>query len=115
MFKESFERKSAFDKVLQSVKDCCLSPAGVALAGQMSFMTCYEDVERELGLTDEFLSILLSGKSFPSNDFFDMSSELRRLGTIGTFISLADLNELYLSLQILSIPFFIFLNFIFCF
>ena len=102
MFKESFERKSAFDKVLQSVKDCCLSPAGVALAEQMSFMTCYEDVERELGLTDEFLSILLSGKSFPSNDFFDMSSELRRLGTIGTFISLADLNELYLSLRVIG-------------
>lgn len=95
---EKTEQKLAFRQIVQEVKDCCLSLAGMRLADQMRFMRSFDKVERELGLTDEFLSILLSNKAFPTEDYFDMSGELKRLETNGTFISLVSLVELFRSL-----------------
>lgn len=95
---EKTEQKLAFRQIVQEVKDCCLSLAGMRLADRMRFMCSFDKVERELGLTDEFLSILLSNKAFPTEDYFDMSQELKRLETNGTFISLVSLVELFRSL-----------------
>ena len=82
------KQKLAFGQIVQSVVKRCLSPAGERLANAMSFSSDIKTVEHEIGLTDEFLSILLSAKAFPCEDFFDMSGELKRLKLKGTFISL---------------------------
>ena len=93
------KQKLAFGQIVQSVVKRCLSPAGERLANAMSFSSDIKTVEHEIGLTDEFLSILLSAKAFPCEDFFDMSGELKRLKLKGTFISLENLVQLNRSLK----------------
>lgn len=92
------EEKLGFEKILNAVAENCLCAAGKRLVYGVRFMRERGSVERELGLTDEFLSIILSNKVFPSEDFFDMSGELKRLQVQGTCISVVSLVELYRSL-----------------
>lgn len=93
------KQKLAFGQIVQSVVKRCLSPAGERLARAMSFSSDKKVVEHEIGLTDEFLSILLSARAFPCEDFFDMSGELKRLKLQGTFIPLELLVQLNRSLK----------------
>ncbi len=93
------EKKLAFEQVLQSVKALCLSQAGKRLVDSIQFSSNYATVERRLGLTNEFLSIILSNKAFPSEDYFDMEEELKRLGVKGTFIPASSLFQLWRSLE----------------
>lgn len=92
------EEKLGFEKILNAVAENCLCVAGKRLVYGVRFLHEKADVERELGLTDEFLSIILSNKAFPSEDFFDMSGELKRLQVQGTCMSVVSLVELYRSL-----------------
>lgn len=93
------ERKLGFEQILQGVKDFCLSPAGARLVDDIRFMSSLSEVNKELSLTDEFLSILLSNKAFPSEDYFDMEEELKRLQIKGTFISVNAMFQLWKSLK----------------
>lgn len=99
MRRNSFlERKLGFEQILQGVKEFCLSPAGERLADGVRFMRSRNELEEELSLTDEFLSILLSNKAFPAEDYFDMKEELKRLCIKGCFISVSDMFRLWKSL-----------------
>lgn len=93
------ERKSGFEQILQGVKEFCLSPAGERLVDGIRFMCSLAEVDRELTLTDEFLSILLSNKAFPMEDYFDMGEELKRLRIKGSFISVEAMFRLWKSLK----------------
>ncbi len=93
------EQKLAFGQVLQAVEENCLSAAGRRLVERIEFSSDYPTVEKQLGLTDEFLSILLSNKAFPSQDYFDMAEQLKPLMMQGSFISAQSLFQLWRSLE----------------
>ncbi len=64
----------------------CISPLGVRLVDEITFSTDAEQVSRWMEQVWEFKLILTSGMGFPGADYFDLTHEIRRLRTAGTFI-----------------------------
>lgn len=80
----------------------CLSESGMEFVAQMRASSSLEEIENNLSETSEFKSILESGQSFPSDNFLDLTNELLRLKTPGTFISIEELSSLKLSIYTIS-------------
>ena len=99
---ERIEHKLGFNQVRNDIKALCLGSGGEILADQMGFERDFHVIEHKLNLVEEFRNILMSNQSFPSNDYFDMRTELHRLQVDGTFISKASLFDLKQSLQTIS-------------
>lgn len=93
------EQKLDFNQIVDKIKQNCLSSAAERLVDNIHMLRSHDKIERELNLTDEFLSILLSNRSFPSEDYFDMNPELGRLQTAGSFLSVHSLFDLWRSLR----------------
>ena len=96
------EDNLGFTRIRNLVIDNCTNPLAVRMAGEMSFLTDYDKIVRELQQTEEFRQILLMENSFPMNDFYDLSDELTRLRLPGTVIDLQALADLRASLQTLT-------------
>lgn len=97
--KNKLEDKLEFEQILQSIKTNCLSVSAEKLVDKIKFSRSKNEIEKELGLVKEFLSILLSNKQYPAEDYFDMCEELIRIKIPGTFISQLSLFELWRSLK----------------
>lgn len=97
--KNKLEDKLEFEQILQSIKTNCLSVSAEKLVDKIKFSRSKNEIERELGLVEEFLSIILSNKQYPAEDYFDMCEELIRIKIPGTFISQSSLFELWRSLK----------------
>jgi DNA mismatch repair protein MutS2 len=97
IYPESFEKKIGFDKIILQVKDLCLSELGEAKADGIRFMHSFHKIQHQLDLTNEFMNLMQFGKSFPSQDYFNLIPELERIKTDGAFIDLEKLGELRLS------------------
>ena len=52
-----------------------MSLSAEKLVDKIKFSRSKSEIEKELGLVEEFLSILLSNKQYPAEDYFDMSEE----------------------------------------
>lgn len=93
------EEKIGFGQIRDMVAQECVNEMALRFVEQMTFSTDYDEVVCNLQQTDEFRQILLMENGFPSQDFFDLSSELSRLRTIGTIIDLQALFDLKCSLR----------------
>ncbi|MDR1878423.1 MAG: Smr/MutS family protein [Bacteroidales bacterium] len=93
-----FEQKIAFDTVRQEVEAFCLCPLGRRRTEKMRFETDYNKVCAMQEETDEFRRMLLFESTFPSQDYFDLTAELKRLQMEGTFIDVENLHNLRASL-----------------
>ncbi len=100
--KNKLEDKLEFELILQSIRDCCISNSAKYLVDKIKFNRSKEAIERELGLVEEFLNMILSNKQFPTEDYFDMTEELVRIKIPGTFISQIALFELWRSLRTIT-------------
>lgn len=100
--KNKLEEKLEFEQILQSIKDCCISTSAKSIVDKIKFNRSYNAIERELGLVEEFLSIILSNKQYPTEDYFDMTEELVRIKIPGTFITQTALFELWRSLKTIN-------------
>ncbi|MFY9515280.1 MAG: endonuclease MutS2, partial [Dysgonamonadaceae bacterium] len=67
--------------------------------GEMQFSTSFEEIDRRLSQTDEFIRILQEEDSFPTDHFYDVRPVLRRLHVEGSWIDQNALLELRRSLQ----------------
>ena len=65
----------------------------------MQFSTSFEEIDRRLSQTDEFIRILQEEDSFPTDHFYDVRPVLRRLHVEGSWIDQNALLELRRSLQ----------------
>ena len=97
--KNKLEEKLEFEQILQTIKTYCLSLSAEKLVDKIKFSRSKKEIEKELGLVEEFLSIILSNKQYPAEDYFDMCEELIRIKIPGTFISQSSLFELWRSLK----------------
>ena len=91
---QHLEEKIGFGQIREMVAQECVNTMALRFVEQMSFSNNYNDIVCNLAQTDEFRQILLMENNFPSQDFFDLSSELSRLRTIGTTIDLQELFDL---------------------
>ena len=76
-----------------------MSLSAEKLVDKIKFSRSKKEIEKELGFVKEFLTIILSNKQYPAEDYFDMCEELIRIKIPGTFISQSSLFELLRSLK----------------
>ena len=82
--------------------DRCICPLGVHLVEEMQFQTDYQAVSMALDQTMEFMSIITGGKSFPDQNYHDLTEALARIKVIGTWLDEAELLGLWKSLETIS-------------
>jgi DNA mismatch repair protein MutS2 len=80
----------------------CISPMGERYVGKLRFRTRFGQVKELLGQVEEFRQLLLFGKTFPAQDYFDLVPELNRIKTPGTYILKENLFDLKSSLRATS-------------
>ena len=99
LYPENFEQKISFEQVRSSIAAFCLSSLGKRKLQEMQFSASYEQIRKMQEETEELRQILLFEPTFPTQNYFDLTAELLRLKTIGTFIELENLCNLRASLQ----------------
>lgn len=98
-YPDNFETKLGFDKIRAMLKGAVLCPLGSARIDQMKFMTKRSDIEYELALVKEMIEIMQESKTpMPTDGFFDLTEQLKRLRLHGTFLEADDLFNLRRSL-----------------
>ena len=102
IYPDSFEHKTGFDEIRQMLADRCICPLGVRMVEGLQFQTDYQTVSKALDQTMEFVSILTSGKSFPDQNYHDLTEALTRIKVIGTWLDETELLGLWKSLEAIS-------------
>lgn len=102
-YPENFEAKLGFEKIREMIKGTVLCPLGTARIDQMHFMTKAQDIVKELSLVKEMLEVLGESKTpMPTDNFFDLTAQLKRLRLNGTFLEIEELAHLRGSLQTIA-------------
>ena len=94
IYPSSFENKIGFDAVRRELERHCVSTLGAANVPRLRFSTQRDEVVRWLEQTNEFLSIVQTGREFPLSYYFDLRVVLKEVATPGTFLSAERLFDL---------------------
>ena len=94
IYPSSFETKIGFDAVRRELERHCVSALGTANVPRLRFSTRRDEVIRWLEETNEFLSIVQTGREFPLSYYFDLRVVLKEVSTPGTFLSAERLFDL---------------------
>ena len=94
IYPDNFETKIGFDAVRRELERHCVSVLGAANVPRLRFSTRRDEVIRWLEETNEFLSIIQTGKDFPLSYYFDLRVVLKEVYTPGTFLSAERLFDL---------------------
>ena len=94
IYPSSFESKIGFDAVRRELERHCVSALGAAHVPGLRFSTHRDEVVRWLEETNEFLSIVQTGREFPLSYYFDLRVVLKEVSTPGTFLSAERLFDL---------------------
>ena len=86
VYPENFEQKIEFHKIRQLVDSFCMSSLGKEKTSEMHFSTSFEEIDRWLSQTAEFVRILEEEENFPADHFYDVRPVLRRLTVEGSWI-----------------------------
>ena len=99
IFPENFEEKIGFDQVRRMLKTLCVSRMGEIYVEKIRFHNRFDILKKILGQTEEFRQILMFGKPFPAQNYFNLIPELERISIPGTFIFQESLFDLKTSLE----------------
>lgn len=99
IYPQNFEQKIGFDSIRSLLKNLCLSPLGIERVEQMNFSNQYEEVDKLLNETTEFVSILQEKDDFPDQYFFDVRPSLKRIKVEGMHLDEQELFDLRRSLE----------------
>ena len=86
IYPKNIEQKLGFDIIRESLKSLCISPLGKYFVEKIKFSDNYDHINRLLEQTEEFRQIILSGKNFPSDHYYDITYELTRINIEGTYL-----------------------------
>jgi DNA mismatch repair protein MutS2 len=94
IYPASFEEKIGFDVVRTLTKEYCSSAMAKSLVDDICYSTDYDEVQRKIQETDEFLSVLLYDDAFPIQEYDDLRATLAHLHVEGTFVEVEELARL---------------------
>lgn len=86
IFPQNFEDKIGFTPIRELIKDFCISEMGILLAEKMQFSTDFDLLAKWLGQTEEFRQLLMFGKPFPAQNYFNLIPDLQRIQVPGVHI-----------------------------
>ncbi|NWJ49635.1 MAG: Smr/MutS family protein [Bacteroidetes bacterium] len=98
----NFEEKIGFTRIREMIEERCLSQLGEDLAKEMHFSYNFSKLSLYLNQANEFKNVLISGRAFPSQDYLDLTFELNRIKTPGSFIFVENLFDLLISLTTIN-------------
>ena len=99
IYPQNFENKIGFDQIRLLLQEKCLSPLGKEYVSDMSFSIHYNEINKHLEETTEFVRILQEDDSFPDQYFFDIRSSLKRIRVEGLYLDEQELFDLKRSLS----------------
>lgn len=102
IFPINFEQKIGFDSIRTLLKESCLSDLGKNFVDRIELSHNLKTVSLSLNQTEEFRQILLFEPHFPSQDYVDLTSELNRITTEGSYLEPDALLDFKLSLNTIS-------------
>jgi DNA mismatch repair protein MutS2 len=102
LYPSNLEQKISFLKIKELLKEECTSSLGQEYVDKVSFSSDYKLVTKLLDQTEEFLSILISGESFPSSNFTNLIPFLEKAKLEGAFLDQEEFYEVKLALQTLK-------------
>jgi DNA mismatch repair protein MutS2 len=99
IFPKNFEEKIGFNHIRKMVSDYCISEMGKARVDRMQFIADFDLLKKWLGQVEEFRQILMFGKPFPSQNYFNLIPALQHIQLPGTCLLQEHLFDLKTSIQ----------------
>lgn len=93
-YPDSFVQKIGFDTIIGLLQKECITESARAACAGIAPLHPFEKLQTYLKQTAEFKSLLMLEAAFPSQDYFDLSDELKRLQVQGSYITLEGLGRL---------------------
>ena len=87
VYPKNFESKIDFATVRSILESKCLGPIGVRCCQSMRFSNDFNTVQKLLEQTNEFLSIIVSGKEFPLSNYHDLTESLNSIKAHGAYMT----------------------------
>ncbi len=86
LYPEQIYHKLGFLEVKEEIKKECMSSMGRTMVDKMQFITNFDLLQKLLLQTQEFKQIRVSGRNFPSENFFDIRSIAERIRVEGAYL-----------------------------
>lgn len=102
IYPANFEVKSGFASIRQMLHEFCLVDHSHELVDAMQFNSVYDEVVILLRQTSQMKYVLQFVSGFPQQDYYDLTSELVRIKTKGTYLEAEILTPLRLSLETIT-------------
>lgn len=99
IYPQNFEQKLGFDEIRNLLKAKCLSTLGQGRIDRMEFSNVFQEVDRQLDQTIEFMRIIQEENSFPDQYFFDVRQSLKRIRVKGMYLDEQEVFDLRRSLE----------------
>lgn len=98
----NFEEKTGFESIRQKLTGLCHGEGGKEFVAEMSFSTDFDTIFKNLELTEEFRTLLLSVFGYPASEYFNLEPELLHIQIPGTFLEVETLIQLRTSYSVFS-------------
>lgn len=95
----NFENKIGFDTIRKMLKENCLCAIGISYVDAMCMSSSYETISRLLSETSEFMDICRFEDNFPTDNYLDVSTSLKKAKVEGTFLETEEVFRLKKSLE----------------
>jgi DNA mismatch repair protein MutS2 len=102
VYPEQVEQKIGFDQIRTLLKEKCQSSLGSSWVDKLQFSTDFKLLDKLLGQTREFISILSQGEGFPGGSYRPLNPYLSKAKIEGSHLQADELHQLKLSIQTLA-------------
>ena len=99
IYPQNFEKKIGFNQIRDLLKTKCLSTLGEERVDGMGFTDNFEEINRRLEQTTEFVRIIQEENGFPDQYFFDVRMSLKRIRVEGLYLDEQEVFDLRRSLE----------------
>ncbi len=86
LYPAQLQTKLGFNEIKEEIKKECISTMGRSMVDKMQFINNFDLLKKLLLQTQEFKQILLTGKNFPSDHYFDIKLLSEKLRIEGTYL-----------------------------
>lgn len=98
LYPNTLEQKLGFDKLRERLKEACISPLGQNFVEKIKFSENFGLVEKLVSQTAEMQKIMQIGENFPSQNYIDATSYLKRAAIEGMLLTQAEFSDIKVSL-----------------
>ncbi len=98
-YPKNIEHKLEFDQIKELLKQKCLSEMGEDYIGKIRFVNRFDILEKMLLQVKEFAKLLREDTPFPSENYFNIGSYIRKASIDGAFLLESEFHQIRLLLD----------------